>query len=155
YSFHNLLVFFFQAYDGIRYRNVTGVQTCALPIFYSQSREITLQRNDKIQENIMRKKIVSIAAARALALGVVAPVPAMAAPAKAASSNITRQSAGVMANSSVPQESLSPLIARATFAVFFSSAALAELGIIISLAYRSTTVASTIKSWAQPGFVVS
>src|SRR5699024_11485143 len=25
--------FFFQAEDGIRYRNVTGVQTCALPIF--------------------------------------------------------------------------------------------------------------------------
>src|SRR5207249_7054296 len=28
-----LLVFFFQAEDGIRYRNVTGVQTCALPIY--------------------------------------------------------------------------------------------------------------------------
>src|SRR5437868_10002527 len=27
------LLFFFQAEDGIRYRNVTGVQTCALPIF--------------------------------------------------------------------------------------------------------------------------
>src|SRR5699024_12072433 len=26
--------FFFQAEDGIRDRNVTGVQTCALPIFY-------------------------------------------------------------------------------------------------------------------------
>src|SRR5699024_7098919 len=26
------LIFFFQAEDGIRYRNVTGVQTCALPI---------------------------------------------------------------------------------------------------------------------------
>src|SRR5699024_11721097 len=26
--------FFFQAEDGIRYRNVTGVQTCALPIYY-------------------------------------------------------------------------------------------------------------------------
>src|SRR5437868_15033419 len=26
-------MFFFQAEDGIRYRNVTGVQTCALPIF--------------------------------------------------------------------------------------------------------------------------
>src|SRR5699024_1434710 len=36
------LFFFFQAEDGIRYRNVTGVQTCALPIsfgdiFLSQS----------------------------------------------------------------------------------------------------------------------
>src|SRR5699024_12163235 len=28
-----LCVFFFQAEDGIRDRNVTGVQTCALPIF--------------------------------------------------------------------------------------------------------------------------
>src|SRR5699024_11675672 len=27
-----LLIFFFQAEDGIRDRNVTGVQTCALPI---------------------------------------------------------------------------------------------------------------------------
>src|SRR5699024_11263871 len=31
-SFAN--VFFFQAEDGIRDRNVTGVQTCALPIFH-------------------------------------------------------------------------------------------------------------------------
>src|SRR5438067_8393978 len=28
-----ILFFFFQAEDGIRDRNVTGVQTCALPIF--------------------------------------------------------------------------------------------------------------------------
>src|SRR5438067_4846583 len=28
------IVFFFQAEDGIRDRNVTGVQTCALPIYY-------------------------------------------------------------------------------------------------------------------------
>src|SRR5699024_11883479 len=27
-----IVIFFFQAEDGIRYRNVTGVQTCALPI---------------------------------------------------------------------------------------------------------------------------
>ena len=29
-------VFFFQAEDGIRYRDVTGVQTCALPIYLSE-----------------------------------------------------------------------------------------------------------------------
>src|SRR5699024_10945687 len=29
----SVLLFFFQAEDGIRDRNVTGVQTCALPIF--------------------------------------------------------------------------------------------------------------------------
>src|SRR5690606_40881603 len=28
-----LFLFFFQAVDGIRYFHVTGVQTCALPIF--------------------------------------------------------------------------------------------------------------------------
>src|SRR5699024_11227728 len=30
---HFVVFFFFQAEDGIRDRNVTGVQTCALPIF--------------------------------------------------------------------------------------------------------------------------
>src|SRR6266513_5173535 len=29
---YNIIEFFFQAEDGIRDRNVTGVQTCALPI---------------------------------------------------------------------------------------------------------------------------
>src|SRR5699024_11678046 len=29
-----LIYFFFQAEDGIRDRNVTGVQTCALPIYF-------------------------------------------------------------------------------------------------------------------------
>ena len=29
--------FFFQAEDGIRYSPVTGVQTCALPIFFAMS----------------------------------------------------------------------------------------------------------------------
>src|SRR5699024_11493026 len=32
-----LFYFFFQAEDGIRDRNVTGVQTCALPILFSSS----------------------------------------------------------------------------------------------------------------------
>src|SRR5207249_5334192 len=31
-TFHSFFFFFFQAEDGIRDRNVTGVQTCALPI---------------------------------------------------------------------------------------------------------------------------
>src|SRR5699024_3198066 len=34
--------FFFQAEDGIRDRNVTGVQTCALPIFIAKSKFSTL-----------------------------------------------------------------------------------------------------------------
>src|SRR5699024_6150179 len=36
-SFMFFCFFFFQAEDGIRDRNVTGVQTCALPIFYYQA----------------------------------------------------------------------------------------------------------------------
>src|SRR5699024_12086029 len=32
-----MFVFFFQAEDGIRDRNVTGVQTCALPICSTQA----------------------------------------------------------------------------------------------------------------------
>src|SRR5699024_581829 len=34
-----VLFFFFQAEDGIRYRNVTGVQTCALPIYMLFTRD--------------------------------------------------------------------------------------------------------------------
>src|SRR5207249_7460241 len=33
------LFFFFQAEDGIRDRNVTGVQTCALPIYFRFGRQ--------------------------------------------------------------------------------------------------------------------
>src|SRR5207248_7164298 len=35
----SLLLFFFQAEDGIRDRTVTGVQTCALPIYPRQGFE--------------------------------------------------------------------------------------------------------------------
>src|SRR5437868_11520253 len=41
-SSHRL--FFFQAEDGIRDRNVTGVQTCALPILAARAREIATPR---------------------------------------------------------------------------------------------------------------
>src|SRR5699024_11654337 len=34
--------FFFQAEDGIRDRNVTGVQTCALPICYKGVKELMI-----------------------------------------------------------------------------------------------------------------
>src|SRR5699024_11242012 len=34
--------FFFQAEDGIRYRNVTGVQTCALPISFRTPSAVSL-----------------------------------------------------------------------------------------------------------------
>src|SRR2546425_8571311 len=41
----NLIVFFFQAEDGIRDKLVTGVQTCALPICHKgESRRCTSRR---------------------------------------------------------------------------------------------------------------
>src|SRR5437879_10043377 len=48
------MFFFFQAEDGIRYTSVTGVQTCALPIYrrlgYSTESEIQEQRDDPERE---------------------------------------------------------------------------------------------------------
>src|SRR5437867_9261928 len=41
-----LLFFFFQAEDGIRDRTVTGVQTCALPI-YEVSKVVVLDPRDR------------------------------------------------------------------------------------------------------------
>src|SRR5699024_5269302 len=41
-----MIIFFFQAEDGIRDRNVTGVQTCALPI-YTISKVSKLTRHDR------------------------------------------------------------------------------------------------------------
>src|SRR5690606_40733004 len=38
------LFFFFQAEDGIRDFHVTGVQTCALPIFHDRERAVSEQR---------------------------------------------------------------------------------------------------------------
>src|SRR5437867_13176523 len=39
-----MLVFFFQAEDGIRDRTVTGVQTCALPIWLRDEADLRLVR---------------------------------------------------------------------------------------------------------------
>src|SRR5699024_11461638 len=41
--------FFFQAEDGIRDRNVTGVQTCALPISLAIQNEIINEAKGKIE----------------------------------------------------------------------------------------------------------
>src|SRR3712207_7883279 len=40
----NLNIFFFQAEDGIRDIGVTGVQTCALPIFFDHRPRVLDQR---------------------------------------------------------------------------------------------------------------
>src|SRR5699024_11422761 len=44
-----LFYFFFQAEDGIRDRNVTGVQTCALPIF-GRGLEALFDESPQVQE---------------------------------------------------------------------------------------------------------
>src|SRR5699024_11386080 len=41
YSFSFFIISFFQKDDGIRYRNVTGVQTCALPIYPQPTQRFT------------------------------------------------------------------------------------------------------------------
>src|SRR5437016_8578555 len=47
------LVFFFQAEDGIRDWSVTGVQTCALPI-YSSGADPWARRGAEVQDHIGR-----------------------------------------------------------------------------------------------------
>src|SRR5699024_11599677 len=46
-------IFFFQAEDGIRDRNVTGVQTCALPISIFSELEYEMQEMIVKEENIL------------------------------------------------------------------------------------------------------
>src|SRR5207248_8230603 len=41
-TYYFFFFFFFQAEDGIRDRTVTGVQTCALPIYYFWTKQTTL-----------------------------------------------------------------------------------------------------------------
>src|SRR5699024_11131592 len=64
-----LACFFFQAEDGIRDRNVTGVQTCALPIYYKKS-----TRKDLTMKHVTKVFWISIAiVAIAVFAGIVAP----------------------------------------------------------------------------------
>src|SRR5699024_11740471 len=44
----SVFFFFFQAEDGIRDRNVTGVQTCALPILKSSRSAAALRRHRQL-----------------------------------------------------------------------------------------------------------
>src|SRR5699024_11514006 len=56
------MLFFFQAEDGIRVRNVTGVQTCALPISKPLSYQGTLI--DNISVRLEEGRIVEAKASR-------------------------------------------------------------------------------------------
>src|SRR5437867_11786921 len=47
FNFYSFVFFFFQAEDGIRYRTVTGVQTCALPIFSRRGRRAAKQHSPR------------------------------------------------------------------------------------------------------------
>src|SRR5437868_8291420 len=49
------LFLFFQAEDGIRARNVTGVQTCALPIFHTQAAKLNGATDQEIREARFRE----------------------------------------------------------------------------------------------------
>src|SRR5437868_12112994 len=51
-----MCVFFFQAEDGIRDRNVTGVQTCALPISQrvDDVRRQLIERIEGVEEQLAR-----------------------------------------------------------------------------------------------------
>src|SRR5699024_7315346 len=59
--------FFFQAEDGIRYRNVTGVQTCALPILADMATEVeaakllTYRAANMVERGISCQKEASMA----------------------------------------------------------------------------------------------
>src|SRR5699024_11922862 len=59
-----VILFFFQAEDGIRDRNVTGVQTCALPILTNQLLTNIFTPNTPLHDGaviIKRNKIVAAA----------------------------------------------------------------------------------------------
>src|SRR5437762_5713567 len=47
-----VLFFFFQAEDGIRDTSVTGVQTCALPIWGDQRRSATRRQRLAVHEDV-------------------------------------------------------------------------------------------------------
>src|SRR5256885_5620278 len=53
----SLIFFFFQAEDGIRDYKVTGVQTCALPIFASQ--KVVKHRAREDEEERVGRKVVA------------------------------------------------------------------------------------------------
>src|SRR5207249_5354785 len=55
--------FFFQAEDGIRDRNVTGVQTCALPISLTEARGAVFPQRRKDEARQLLARIAPLLAA--------------------------------------------------------------------------------------------
>src|SRR6266513_5370987 len=62
-----IFVFFFQAEDGIRDRNVTGVQTCALPILpdvtIPMPEDVEAARRSDGEAGIVREAVPAMASA--------------------------------------------------------------------------------------------
>src|SRR5437773_10820923 len=52
-----LLFFFFQAEDGIRDRDVTGVQTCALPIYLLAAQPRLLRHHEDLERRAWFKRV--------------------------------------------------------------------------------------------------
>src|SRR5207245_7691281 len=52
--------FFFQAEDGIRDATVTGVQTCALPIFKLGNQEFYFEKDAQLEELLARERIPNL-----------------------------------------------------------------------------------------------
>src|SRR5256886_9098962 len=55
-----MFCFFFQAEDGIRDLTVTGVQTCALPIFLSAENKLIFTQQKTLADAITKKRLDSI-----------------------------------------------------------------------------------------------
>src|SRR5256885_15980438 len=58
------MCFFFQAEDGIRDYKVTGVQTCALPIYWRAPASSPMPRSCKSSSAILKPSVVSVNAFR-------------------------------------------------------------------------------------------
>src|SRR5437773_2929347 len=84
-------VFFFQAEDGIRDRDVTGVQTCALPIWSVSQQEL----DNAVQSNLAN--LAAVAAARAAVLSSQASVSQSRAALEKALADVKTQEANIAA----------------------------------------------------------
>src|SRR5699024_3064869 len=70
------IFFFFQAEDGIRDRNVTGVQTCALPIFHIYKyydKTIRIKEGKLMDFNLSKEQEMTRNMARDFSLNVIRP----------------------------------------------------------------------------------
>src|SRR5699024_11482400 len=84
------ILFFLQAEDGIRHRNVTGVQTCALPILPRTTR--SLYAADARDSSLHRNRVPSETACAPRSRAAATPRPSAIPPAAMTGSEIGRAS---------------------------------------------------------------